>query len=169
MPQPKRSEPKASRPYMPGYGLDQITGRPGKRLPWSQVSELLAASRSYWVCTVRPDGRPHAVPVWGQWLDETFYFLTGRQSRKTRNLAENPQVVVHIESGEDVVILEGAAEEVTDASLLGQVADAYAAKYDWRLEPEFSLSWAIYALRPRVAFTFREDLEEEATRWRFHD
>ena len=38
--------------------------------------------------------------------------------RKGRNLAENPNVAVHLESGDDVVILEGVAEVVTDPGLV---------------------------------------------------
>ena len=37
-------------------------------LPWSHVEERMLGPRNYWVATVRPDGRPHAVPVWGVWL-----------------------------------------------------------------------------------------------------
>lgn len=69
-------------------------------------------ARNYWVVTTRSDGKPHSVPVWSIWLDETFYFGTDRRSRKGRNLATNPGLVVHLESGDDVVILEGVAEEV---------------------------------------------------------
>jgi hypothetical protein len=36
----------------------------------------------------------------------------------------NPYPAVHLDSGDDVVILEGVAEEVTDLSLLTQVGDA---------------------------------------------
>src|SRR3712207_8482388 len=41
----------------------------------------------------------------------------GRSTRKARNLAANPNVVAHSESGENVVILEGVVEEVTDPAL----------------------------------------------------
>jgi len=166
--------PEPSRPYMPGYGLDKATSRPGEQLPWSRVSEALAASHNYGVCTTRPDGRPHAVPVWGFWLDETFYFSTGRHTRKARNLSASPEIVVHIESGDVAVILEGAVEEVTDPSLLQRIANGYESKYDWR--PEAGRTWSdflresvFYALRPRLALSFQEDLAETATRWRFRD
>jgi hypothetical protein len=40
-------------------------------------------------------------------------FGSGPQTRKVRNLSENPHVAVHPES-DDVVILEGVAEMITD-------------------------------------------------------
>ena len=84
----------------------------------------MSGPRNYWVATVRPDGRLHAVPVWGVWLNGTFHFGGGRRTRKARNLAVNPR----LESGDDVVILDGVAEEITDPSLLVCIDDAYEAK-----------------------------------------
>ena len=40
----------------------------------------------------------------------------------------NPNVVTHSESGEDVVILEGVVEEVTDPTLQERIDDAYETK-----------------------------------------
>ena len=58
-------------------------------LPWKWAEERLQASHNYYVMTVRPDATPHAMPVWGVWVDDRFYFSTGAQSRKARNLAAN--------------------------------------------------------------------------------
>ena len=78
--------PKASRPFMPGYGiLDADSGR--GLLPWSWAVERLSKSRNYWIASTWPDGRPHCVPVWGVWLDDGFYFSSGERSRKARNPA----------------------------------------------------------------------------------
>ena len=56
------TQPKASRPHMPGYGiLDANSGK--GLLPWSWATERLAKARNYWVATTRPDGNPHAMPV----------------------------------------------------------------------------------------------------------
>ena len=51
-------------------------------------------------------------------MDLAFYLGPGPRTRKGRNLAENPNVAVHPESGDDVVILEGVAEVVTDPGLV---------------------------------------------------
>ena len=92
------------RPYAPGYG---IPSDPAGMLSWDRVEGHLTEARNYWVATVRPDGRPHVTPVWGLWVGEAFYFGAEPGSRKARNLVENPNVVVHLESGDDVVIVEG--------------------------------------------------------------
>ena len=114
------------------------------------------------------DRRPHAAPVWGVWLDKAFYFGTDRHSQKGRNLATNPEIIVHLESGDDVVILEGIAEEVTDPSLHTTVSEAYAAKYQIDLRGDKVGGAVIYAVRPRVAQSWLDhDFLETATRWRF--
>lgn len=134
---------------------------------WPRITGVLAQARNYWVCTTRPDGRPHSMPVWGLWLGEVFYFATDRESRKGRNLRVNSRMSVHLESGDDVVILEGGAKELTDPLALDLVAEAYESKYHWRLDPR-AADQVIYQLRPHTVFTWQEkDFPNTATRWLF--
>jgi PPOX class probable F420-dependent enzyme len=98
-------------------------------IPWNKVDLPLRATRSIWVATTRPDGRPHAVPVWYTWDGHTLYFGTGERAQKARNLAQQPWVVVHLGDGDDVVTLEGPVEVVTDDVELHQIDAARAEKY----------------------------------------
>jgi hypothetical protein len=161
-----RAEPKPGRPHMPrAYQISTTK----KFLPWSHVGEQMAKSHNYWIGTTRPDGRPHVMPVWGVWVDEAFYFSTDRGSRKALNLADNPAMAVHLESGNEVVILEGVAEEVAESSRLRSIDDAYFEKYGMRIIGHPG-DIVIYGLRPRVVFGWRErDFNKSATRWLFGD
>lgn len=136
-------------------------------LSWDVVAEQLTRARNYWVATTRPGGRPHAMPVWGLWLDESFCFSTDPASRKGRNLSADPRLVVHLESGDDAVIIEGRVERVGDPSSLLRFVDAYDAKYGFR--PDLSdPNQVVYRVRPQVVFAWRErDYPQSATRWRF--
>jgi hypothetical protein len=160
---------RRGRPAMPaGYGIHAASDG---LLSWNWVTERLAQARNYWLATTRADGRPHAAPVWGIWLDGGFdfglYFGTHRQSQKGRNLAHNPYLVVHLESGDEAVILEGVVRELTAPDEFERYAAAYAAKYDFRPEPGGSDD-VTYRLRPRVALAWLEsDFPRTATRWRF--
>ncbi len=119
--------PEPGQPCMFGGHLDPV------RLPWKWATERLTRARNYWIATTRPNGQPHSRPVWGVWLDDTFYFSTG--SLAAQNLASNPAITVHLESGSEVVIIEGVAEQITDVSLLEQVIGMYNAKYRWDADP----------------------------------
>jgi hypothetical protein len=151
-----------------GYGL--LGPEAGSGLvPWSRVDERLAAARNYWLATTRPDGRPHVMPVWGVWLERALWFGTDRGSRKARNLARNAAVAVHLESGDDVVILEGAAGEVRAPEGLREFDRAYAAKYAVRLA-DIPGEVSVWAVRPRTAFAWVErDFPGSATRWALGD
>ena len=164
-----RPAPRADRPAMAtGYGIKPAT--PDSLTPWSAVVERLVAARSYWLCTVRPDGRPHAAPVWGLWADDALYFGTDPASRKGRNLAANPELVVHLESGDDVVILEGTVDVTDDPATVRPLLAAYAAKYAMPLAEMEALTSSLYRLRPRVAFAWLESsFPDTATRFRFED
>jgi len=58
----KAKHPKPSRPQAPGYGFPK--GKKGL-LPWSWAEERLKKSHNYWITTVKPDGSPHTMVVWG--------------------------------------------------------------------------------------------------------
>jgi PPOX class probable F420-dependent enzyme len=158
-------EPRVERPsFDPGYGVP--TSEDGL-LPWEWAEAQLVAARNYWICTTRPDGRPHASPVWGIWLERRLCFSCSPRSVKGRNLARNPSTAVHLESGDDVVIVEGTTELLVDEGRFRRFADAYAAKYDWRIEPGDE-AMPGYELVPRVAFAWRErEFPRSATRYVF--
>ena len=124
-------------------------------LAWSWAAERLEGARNYWVSTTRPDGRPHAMPVWGIWLDDAFFFGSGRESAKSRNLGANPAIVVHLESGDETVILEGLAERVLDDVLERRVDEVYWPKY--ALTPNSSgESDPWFVVRPKRGYAWAE-------------
>jgi len=159
----KNGSPAASRPYMPGYGLP--THDKGM-LPWKYANGRLSRSRNYFLATTRPDGSPHVMPIWGIWVDSIFYFSTGRESRKARNLAANAHCVVCTDRAEAAAILEGVSEQVSDTSLLKKLDAPYHKKYKpWHLDPKMG---PVFAVRPRVVFGLDEKKTlNSATRWKF--
>lgn len=89
--------PTARRPALPkDYGIPKTKSG---LLAWADVVSRLTAARHYWICTVSPDGRPHATPVDGLWLDDALYFSGSPRTRRSRNLLANPDACVHLESG----------------------------------------------------------------------
>ena len=138
----------------PRYGFEQIE--------WSWVVERMTAARDYWVATTRADGSPHLSPVWGVWHDAAFHFFTDKDSLKARNIRRDPRAVIHLESGDEVVIMEGTLEpEVAMPDLVS----AYEGKYGISLgdKPE-----GLYRLKLAKALAWLEsDFPKTATRWRF--
>jgi hypothetical protein len=152
-------------PHVPSdYGL-----KPRRQyLPFSHAEKRLTKSRNYWICTTRPDGRPHSIPVWGFWMDGAVYFGTGRETRKARNLAHNFAISIHLDSGDDVVILEGNAVEVdlNDKQVFKKLDAASRSKYKMPLV--IMPGSVIYSVRPRIVLAWTErDFPKTATRWEF--
>jgi hypothetical protein len=158
-----REPTSAARPrFGGGYGIES---GPAGMLPWSWAVERLERSRNYWIGSTRPDGSPHAAPVWGVWIDDSVVFGTHRLSRKARNLKRDPRVVVHCESGDETVILEGVAETIQPDD---GIADAFEPKYEWRPDPSTTGDESWFRLRPRVAYAWLEnDYVKSATRFTF--
>jgi hypothetical protein len=165
MPEAERTnsrEPKASRPRMAGYGVpESLEGA----LPWAWAQERIATSHNYWLTTVRPDGAPHTMLVWGIWLDGAYYFSTGATTRKARNLQQNPNCIVCNENAEEAVIMEGVARKLRDGEIPPQAFTDYKTKYGWDLDPKRGPVWAI---RPNTVFAMPEkQFPKGVTRWEF--
>lgn len=158
--------PQASRPKMKDYGIHEATDG---LLEWAWVSEQLKKSQNYWICSTRPDGRPHAAPVWGVVLEDIIYFGSSKSAVKTRNLQASSQVVVHLESGDECVIIEGTAIEITDLATLEKMASAYPSKYPAFKPTAQELQANMnYAVKPHIVMAWREsDFPRTATRWVF--
>ncbi len=140
------------------------------KLSREQMSRRLRTAPNYWIATTRADGRPHAAPVWGAWLDDRLYFDSGRGSVKGRNLARRPEVVVHLESGNEVVIVEGVAQAVTDAAELSRATAALAAKYamDWEGMTAGDPQAVLFRVTPRRVLAWLEAMFLESdSRWSF--
>lgn len=177
------NEPISAEPL----GEESTTGS-----PWAEAGHRLQEAETYWVATVRPDGRPHVTPTMGLWLDGAFYFSASETSRKAANLGQNSHCVVTVSTlGPPPIdlIVEGHAEKVHDTTKLHRVADAYAAKYGWEVTVRdggfYGESaptagpppYAILEVVPTIAFGFpgiaetdehgRRERSLSPTRWRF--
>ena len=163
-------EPRASRSYWPD-ALSKSAEDTSSLKPWSWGLERLEKSHNYWIATTRPDRRPHLMIVWGIWWQDAFWFSTGPRTRKAKNIAALPQVVVGTEDADEAIILEGTAEEITDRSVWKQLAKIYNAKYGGDIEPMLMASdGCVFRVQPQVAFAQDEHAENFAdavTRWHF--
>jgi nitroimidazol reductase NimA-like FMN-containing flavoprotein (pyridoxamine 5'-phosphate oxidase superfamily) len=160
----RKEEPSASRPFAPGYGI--VGPKDGNGLlPWTWVARKLTKCHTFWLATVYAgQSRPHVMPVWGVWVDDAFFFSTGRKSRKGQNLAANSSCTVTNDDGMEAVIIEGIARPTEDKALLERAAVAYKKKY--KMDPRV-MGEPIFELRPTKVFAFIEkSFPKSATRWR---
>jgi hypothetical protein len=149
---------------MPGYGIVARDEGEGL-LPWSWAEERLARARNYFITTVRPDGRPHVMVVWGIWMDDAFLFSTGAGSVKARNLEANQRCVIAPGDADEAVIVEGVASKLDDEATFERFAVEYLKKYDWDIRSKTGPTWVV---RPTVVFgQIEATFTTTATRWRF--
>ena len=156
-------KPRLGRPYMPGYEMMFRKGR--KPSSWSSAIKRLSASRNYLLGTVRPDGRPHVMPIWGVWLDNTFFFSTGTSSRKAKNLARNRNCLVCPDGLEQAVILEGTARRIAPSHpYFPKAVRAYDKKYKVKLDGSEGPTFLVH---PTSVLVMVEDGSTNPTRWSF--
>jgi pyridoxine/pyridoxamine 5'-phosphate oxidase len=158
---------KVSKPQMPA---DYLSLHKGDFLPWSHAEKRLEKSRSYWICTTRPDGRPHSMPVWGCWVDGALLFGTGLETRKAKNLTHNPAVSIHLESADDMVVFEGRVEVINPEKFDKQTLKRVDAMSRKKYKMPFTImpGSVMYRVRPRVAWAWQEKkFPYHSTRWEF--
>jgi hypothetical protein len=115
------TEPIRSR-NLDQYGSDE--------LPWRRVRDILvtdtgSADLTFFIGTVRPDGRPHSAGVGAIWVDSALYFVGGPGARRSRNLAANPACTASVRLRGVDLTMEGEAHRVTDAATLEEIASVY--------------------------------------------
>jgi len=150
-------------------------------IPWSRALDQLEAgsAKTYWLATVGPDGRPHVAGVGALWIDGKFYFTSGHGTRKSRNLAENPNCVVSVALPNLDLVIEGTAAKVTDEATLQHIAERYAAQgwparvSDGAITAEYSAPsagpppWNLYVVTPVAAVGVATAEPYGAMRWQF--
>ena len=152
-------------------------------LPWSRPHDLLATSAAshttFFLGTVGPDGRPHAAGVGALWHDGDLYIVSGPETRKSRNLANNPACTISVGLEGIDLTLEGEATRVTDQPTLETVARLYR-EAGWPAEVEGEAftapysapsagppPWYLYRFTFHTAFGVAGAEPHGATRWRF--
>ncbi len=134
-------------------------------LSWAWAVKRLSGARNYWLATVRGDGRPHVMPVWGIWFENAFYFSTGPRSRKARNIEKNMNCVVCPENAADAVILEGTVRKASlDSNSLREIVRHYEEKYSWKMDGSGD---SFYRVQPKKVFGFVESGASNPSRWSF--
>jgi PPOX class probable F420-dependent enzyme len=97
--------------------------------------EKLQSQQVIWFSSIRPDGRPHLVPIWFVWHAERIYVSTDPKSVKSKNIRANPRVTLALEDGAHPVICEGTAQVVA-APWAEDLKAVFFQKYEWDLDKE---------------------------------
>jgi len=96
---------------------------------------------------VRPDGRPHAAPLWIVIAGGRLWFSTPRTTTKAKNLRADGRIALHVDSGDVVTIIEGRAlPGRADDDVLAAYSDKYGETAPdpdsfWVVEVESALAW----------------------------
>jgi nitroimidazol reductase NimA-like FMN-containing flavoprotein (pyridoxamine 5'-phosphate oxidase superfamily) len=157
------------------YELDPI--------PWSMALEALESADAQklrtFLATTRPDGRPHLAGVGALWDQGKVYIVSGEDTRKSRNLAENPSCSVSFALERMDLVIEGTATKVTDEATLQHVAKRYgeqgwparvengAFTHDFSAPSAGPPPWSLYEITPTTVFGVLAAEPGGAMRWRF--
>jgi hypothetical protein len=153
-------------PWVEQLSIPVEYGAPSRLLRWSDVEARLEQALHYWLASVRPDSRPHVVPLDGVWLDGAWYFGGSPTTVKHRNLLANGNVAMHLEDATAATIVEGVCEvvQVDDATAL-RLAEQSKAKYGYGPPPDVYRN-GVWRLRPARVLSWT-DLTADATRFTF--
>jgi hypothetical protein len=160
-----------------------LNGSGALPIPWTRARERFeedaGISPTHWLATVRPDGKPHVMPVWTVWVDGAFYFVAGATTRQRKNLAQHAHCVITVASSGLDLVVEGEATKVSDETRLQQIADAYAVQgwhprvqggvfdADDGVPGAGSLPYDVYEVVPVTVFGLDTDEPYGATCWHF--
>ncbi|MFC5332615.1 pyridoxamine 5'-phosphate oxidase family protein [Mycobacterium branderi] len=134
-----------------------------------------------WLTTINSDGSPHITGIGTLWVDGAFWFETGKQTRKARNIARDARCALSLATREFDLVVEGSAQQVTDPSIVADMAARWAAEgwparvdetgcaitADYSAQSAGPPPWFVYRLAPRAATALATVDPGGATHWRF--
>jgi PPOX class probable F420-dependent enzyme len=97
-----------------------------------ELREFLKAPRPGVLATVRPDGRPHAAPVWWDADGDDLVFTTGAETVKGRNLRADPRATLVVQDARppySFVTIEGSVAMSEDSDELRRWAARLGGRY----------------------------------------
>lgn len=165
---------------LPALSWVEVAGRLDKGVPQAP-GDGGPDRHTCWLATINPDGSPHVNGVGAIWADGAFWFETGRESRKGRNLARDPRCTLSVATNEFDLVVEGEAKVVTDPPTVALMAALWASQ-GWpckvdesgrALTAEFSAPsagrppWHVYRIDIRRATALATIEPGGATRWDF--
>jgi hypothetical protein len=134
-----------------------------------------------WLTTIDPDGSPHSTAVGAIWMDGTFWFQTGKVTRKAKNLARDARCSVSVSIHDNDLVFNGVAEVVTDRDDIARAAERWAG-HGWPCEVDESGTgltapfnapalgpppWTVYRIELRSATSCSNVEPGGTTRWTF--
>jgi hypothetical protein len=148
---------------------------------FTQVPETGGPDRhTCWLATIDADGSPHVTGIGGLWAHDTFWFETGADTRKGRNLARDPRCTISLAVHEFDIVLEGEAHRITDPAVVAEMACVWAEDWPCRVDEsgialtaDFSAPsagpppWHVYRIAPRAATVLSTVEPGGATRYQF--
>lgn len=125
-----------------------------------RVETLLRHEPVIWLSTVRPDGRPHVIPIWFWWDGRSLLFASKPDACKVANLRANTACMLAVGdpmADFDVALIEARAE-LASISTGDLLASGLLAKYADKM--------ATIGLSPATfADTYRQVVRLVPTRW----
>jgi pyridoxamine 5'-phosphate oxidase-like protein len=157
-----------------------LTPGAGGVLDWSEAERRLAGGGWRWLTTVRPDGAPHVMPVFGVWSESVVFVASKAGTRKSRNLDADGRCVLTTDADGVHLIVEGEATRVRDQATLERASAAFTQVYGWpttvageELDADYGAPtsggppYRIYQIVPTKAFALPAGGDFMPTRWRF--
>ncbi len=134
-----------------------------------------------WLATINPDGSPHVTGIGAMWIDGTFWFVTGNETRKGRNIARDPRCTISVSTQDFDLVFDGTAHLVTEPATVARIAgvfadDGWPCRVDdsgTALTAAYSAPsagpppWHVYRVEPRAATALVTIEPGGATQWRF--
>lgn len=114
----------------------------------AQDQKRLETERNLWLATVRPNGAPHLVPIWFVWHENKAFLCTSENSRKAKNIANEPRVMFALEGGDDPVLIEGIARILEDTP--DEIVESFRHKFNWDITSDSTYNAVIEITPQRI-------------------
>jgi nitroimidazol reductase NimA-like FMN-containing flavoprotein (pyridoxamine 5'-phosphate oxidase superfamily) len=99
-----------------------------------ELHDYLEEQRTVRLATASSDGRPHVIPLWFVWVDETIFLNTTLGNLTVEQFMRNPRVAAVVDDGPSYeelrgVVVHGLIERADEDERLPEVRRRWSDKY----------------------------------------
>ena len=128
--------------YTPYQGQNEARLQPTRPLSEEEIGIFLKGPWAARLACLRPDGRPHVIPVWQEWQDGSFYLVAWQGSQWADYLRENADCSLTVDEPWPLlrrVVVRGRAEELRQPSHLDALLQRLSLRYlGQRADPQLA-------------------------------
>lgn len=125
----------------------------------ADTMQRLRTDADVWVATASPDGDPHLIPLSLAWIKGRVMCVTYTDSPTSRNVAATSKARCSLDSTNDVIVMNTAAQIMPFAECPEDLIDDMVRQFGWDPRHNSDIEWSALVMTPLMIHAWNSESE----------